>query len=183
MKILLGVTGSIASVLTDKMFNALSDAGHTTALVVTPSALKIGENYSKEVDTLKNADSYFDDEHEWERYKTHQEVVHIELTKWADIFVVAPCSANTLAKIANGLCDNLLTCCARAWNVDEKRMLIAPAMNTQMWNHPITHEHVHAVKQWGVEIVYPQVKKLYCGDEGAGAMADISEIINRIEYQ
>lgn len=183
MKVLLGVTGSIASVLTDKMLNELSDAGHTTALVVTPSALKIGENYSKEVEHLRNVDSYFDDAHEWDRYKTHQEVVHIELTKWADIFVVAPCSANTLAKIANGLCDNLLTCCARAWDIQKKRMIIAPAMNTQMWKHPITHEHVHAVKQWDVEIVYPQSKKLYCGDEGPGAMADISDIIKRINQQ
>jgi phosphopantothenoylcysteine decarboxylase len=185
MKILLGVTGSIASVLTDKMLVELSDAGHTTALVVTPSALKIGENYSKEVEHLKNTDSYFDDAHEWSRYKTHQEVLHIELVKWADLFLIAPCSGNTLAKIAGGVCDNLLTCIARAWDFD-KRFIIAPAMNTRMWQHPVTARHIETIRQWGskgIEVIAPQSKKLYCGDEGPGAMADISEIIKQLYHK
>jgi len=64
-------------------------------------------------------------------------VLHIDLAKWADIFVIAPCSANTLAKLAYGICDNLLTSVARAWDAD-RPLVIAPAMNTHMWTHPHT---------------------------------------------
>lgn len=67
--------------------------------------------------------------------------IRLDLRKWADAFIIAPLDANTLAKIANGLADNLLTCVARAWDFN-KPFYFAPAMNTCMWEHPLTNEHV-----------------------------------------
>lgn len=84
-----------------------------------------------------------DDEKEWLMWeKLGDEVLHIELRRWADAFVIAPLSANTLAKLANGLCDNALTCTARAWDPSEAPLIAAPAMNTVMWEHPLTSQQI-----------------------------------------
>ena len=111
-----------------------------------------------------------------------EEVIHIELVKWADVFVIAPCSANTLAKISNGICDNLLTCCARAWDLNDwfKCLVVAPAMNTNMWSHPCTQEHLNRLRGWGIKVVEPVMKKLYCGDIGIGALAHLDDIFNEL---
>src|SRR6266498_2635001 len=90
------------------------------------------------------------DEDEWpgraegERYSRGDAVAHIELRKWADAFVVAPLDANTLAKLAVGLCDNCLTCVWRAWDVT-RPVVLAPAMNTLMWQHPFTRRHLRSL--------------------------------------
>ena len=85
---------------------------------------------------------YFSDSDEWQGWKTRQDpVLHIELRKIAYCSIIAPLSANTMAKIANGLCDNLLTCVLRAWdfkNGVKGSVIVAPAMNTYMYEHPIT---------------------------------------------
>ena len=86
------------------------------------------------------------------------------------MFVVAPLSANTLAKMANGMCDNLLTCVVRAWDFS-KPLLVAPAMNTYMWDSPFTTRHLEQLEALGVTVVDPVSKKLACGDVGNGAMA------------
>eukprot|EP00887_Chlorella_sp_A99_P004817 scaffold4.g4817.t1 len=90
-------------------------------------------------------------------------VLHIELRRWADALVVAPLSANSLAKLAGGLCDNLLTCVVRAWDFS-KPLLVAPAMNTYMWESPFTAEHLAACARLGVRVVPPIAKRLACGD-------------------
>ncbi|KAH0619891.1 hypothetical protein JD844_014288 [Phrynosoma platyrhinos] len=92
-------------------------------------------------------------------------VLHIELRRWADLMLVAPLDANTLAKIANGLSDNLLTCVIRAWELS-KPLLFCPAMNTAMWEHPITAQQVEKLKGFGYMEIPCIVKKLVCGDEG-----------------
>lgn len=102
-------------------------------------------------------------------------VLHIELRKWADICLIAPLSANTLAKIANGLADNLLTSTLRAWDFS-KPICAAPAMNTYMWNHPVTLPQINLLETWGYTVIYPISKKLVCGDTGVGAMADIDSL-------
>ena len=78
------------------------------------------------------------------RYDRDDAVLHIELRKWADVFVIAPLDANTLAKLAVGLCDNCLTCVWRAWDL-AKPVVLAPAMNTLMWQHPFTRRHLRAI--------------------------------------
>ncbi len=89
-------------------------------------------------------------------------------------------TANTLAKLAHGQADNLLTSVARAW-LPSKPVILAPAMNTQMWLHPTTQEHLDTLRTRGPGvIVHPQTKKLACGDTGIGAMAKIEDIVNAV---
>lgn len=104
-------------------------------------------------------------------------VVHIELRKWADIFLVAPLSANSLAKMAQGMCDNLLTSVVRAWDF-AKPLLLAPAMNTFMWDSPFTAQQLQVLRSLGAQVVPPVSKALACGDVGTGAMAEPATIIN-----
>jgi phosphopantothenoylcysteine decarboxylase len=89
-------------------------------------------------------------------------VLHIELRKWAQIYLIAPLSANSLAKLANGLCDNLVSLVARCWDMKLredgkliKPILVCPAMNTLMWEHPATSEHLTKLHKWGYTIVDP----------------------------
>lgn len=178
MNVLHGFTGSVASVLAQKFKDNYKTNKDEVKYVLTSSSFHI-LNGVKEPLILSDA---WTDHNEWAEYKNKKTVLHIDLVKWADVFVIAPLSANTLAKLANGLCDNLLTCCARAWNF-EKRMIVAPAMNTQMWNHPITLEHIKKIESWGVTVVPPTSKKLYCGDIGIGAMAKVEDIINEVTRQ
>jgi phosphopantothenoylcysteine decarboxylase len=97
--------------------------------------------------------------------------LHIELRKWADVFAIAPLDANTLAKLAVGLCDNCLTCVWRAWD-RTRPVILAPAMNTLMWEHPATARHLRqlADDMRALRIVPPATKRLACDDVGVGAM-------------
>ena len=106
-------------------------------------------------------------------------VLHIELRNWADVFVIAPLDANTLGKLAHGMCDNLLTCIARAWDI-EKPLLFCPAMNTVMWHHPSTKRNINILKEFGYKEIPPVSKHLACGEEGIGAMANIKDIVQHI---
>ncbi len=108
-------------------------------------------------------------------------VVHIELRRWADLLLVAPLDANTLAKLAGGLCDNCLTCVWRAWE-PVRPVILAPAMNTLMWQNPFTGRHLSQLAEMNahgfrIKIVPPAVKKLACDDFGVGAMAERPEIM------
>lgn len=116
-------------------------------------------------------------------------VLHIDLRNWADICVVAPLSAHTLSKITNGLCDDLLTCILRAWDFgNSKPIVLAPAMNTAMWNHPLTNVQLNTVKSFAGEeskdsvvVVQPVAKTLACGEIGVGALAELDDIISTVE--
>ncbi|XP_041978851.1 phosphopantothenoylcysteine decarboxylase isoform X2 [Aricia agestis] len=122
-----------------------------------------------------------EDSTEWSAWqKRGDPVVHIELGKWADLLVIAPLDANTLAKISQGICDNLVTSTVRAWDL-KKPLLFCPAMNTRMWEHPITSQQIAALKEWGYEEIAPISKTLMCGDTGVGAMAEVSTIVGKIK--
>lgn len=116
-------------------------------------------------------------------------VLHIELRKWADVLLIAPLSANTLAKLSNGLCDNLLTLVCRAWPMEKSQspphhlvtpIIICPSMNTLMWEHPVTGAQLKVLGGWGYEIVGPIEKKMMCGDVGNGAMSEIDDIVGYV---
>lgn len=197
MKILLGVTGSVAATLTEKLVNALCAAGHEVQIVATVPAwyflgiVRIGLisrichkliRYPRRTPSYLFGVPLWTDFEEWPgtRYRKNQEIPHIALRDWADAIVIAPLSANTLAKLANGLCDNLLTCVLRAWDRG-RPVIIAPAMNTKMWEHPATAEHLAKLKEWyDLRLVAPVAKKLACGDTGIGAMAPIEAIVKAI---
>uniref|UniRef100_A0A8C8WGA8 Phosphopantothenoylcysteine decarboxylase n=1 Tax=Panthera leo TaxID=9689 RepID=A0A8C8WGA8_PANLE len=107
-------------------------------------------------------------------------VLHIDLRRWADLMLVAPLDANTLGKVASGICDNLLTCVIRAWDC-RKPLLFCPAMNTAMWEHPVTAQQVGLLKAFGYVEIPCVVKKLVCGDEGLGAMAEVGTIVDKVK--
>ncbi|XP_015728061.1 phosphopantothenoylcysteine decarboxylase isoform X3 [Coturnix japonica] len=109
-------------------------------------------------------------------------VLHIELRRWADLMVVAPLDANTLAKLANGICDNLLTCVIRAWDL-HKPLLFCPAMNTAMWEHPITAQQVEQLKGFGYTEIPCVVKKLVCGDEAHSLLQELLPRIKLVQIQ
>lgn len=179
MNILHGFTGSVASRLSYKFGEAYTAMdGVKTKCVHTESSKHFGSSVSYNFPYEHPHD--FEDSDEWSAYKNDDTVLHIDLIKWADIFVIAPLSANTLAKLANGICDNLLTCCARAWNFD-KPLIVAPSMNTRMWEHPITKEHTDKIRSWGIRVIDPIEKELFCGDVGNGAMANIDSIITEVK--
>jgi len=188
MNILHASTGSIAVTTTTKFTKAYSAAGYNYKSVITSAAQKLKVDILPFIihmgtplyDKPWLADNHYMDYNEWTVYEDYNKVLHIELVKWADVLVIAPLSANTLAKIANGICDNLVTNCARAWDFS-KPFIVAPSMNTNMYNHPITKTHIDSIKSWGVKVVDPVVKTLYCGDTGIGAMADVNDIINTIK--
>lgn len=177
MNILHGYTGSVATTLLNKFKKEYySDKNISNKFIFTQSSL----NFVKLDDFWFRSDEVYDDAEEWNTYQSSKKVLHIDLSKWADVFVIAPLSANTLAKLANGICDNLLTCVARAWDFN-KPFIVAPSMNTRMYEHPITKEHLDKISSWGIKIVPPIEKTLFCGDTGIGAMAQIDDIMKLIK--
>jgi phosphopantothenoylcysteine decarboxylase len=105
------------------------------------------------------------DEDEWKWQDRNDPVLHIELRKWADVMVIAPLDANTMAKLAAGICDNLLTCVVRAWD-PSCPLVVCPAMNTFMWEHPLTSRHLDSLRILNYIIIPPISKTLACGDTG-----------------
>lgn len=106
-------------------------------------------------------------------------ILHIQLRDWAQVMVIAPLDANTMAKLAQGLCDNLLTCIVRAWD-SVRPLIFCPAMNTHMYKHPLTMRHTGILKELGYIEVCVMTKRLACGDVGAGAMAELDNIVNAV---
>ncbi|KAJ3144901.1 hypothetical protein HDU89_007704 [Geranomyces variabilis] len=173
-RIILAVTGSVASVklplLVDRMRDAYKGAVELK-IVTTRHAMHFYDpNNVGGVQVLTDAD-------EWNMWKFMSDpVLHIELRNWADAIVIAPLDANTLAKLACGLSDNLLTCILRAWDT-AKPVIVCPAMNTVMWGHPFTRKHLGVCTgELGYAVIEPVVKTLACGDTGVGAMAEVGFI-------
>ena len=158
--ILLGVSGSVAAIKTKELYYLLV-VSYNVKIITTKS----GMNFVRNLNGIDEMTIHQDDE-DWKSLKSKgDKVLHIELRKWADGMIIAPLSANTLAKIANGLCDNLLTCIVRAWDF-KKPLLLAPAMNTYMWKNPLTKKQLEICVDLGFTIVPPISKKLACGDVG-----------------
>ncbi|MCO5591479.1 hypothetical protein L7F22_045462 [Adiantum nelumboides] len=165
-RIILAASGSVAAIKFGVLADSLLDWAEVRA-VATRSALHFIDSQS-----LSPSVKLYVDEDEWTSWaKIGDDVLHIELRKWADAMVIAPLSANTLAKVAGGLCDNLLTCLVRAWDCS-KPVFVAPAMNTFMWENPFTQRHLESVKDLGFVMISPIPMKLACGDYGNGATAE-----------
>ena len=191
VNVILGMTGSVASIKAMELITKLAflAAPRLPSLkVVATKAAKHFFNWEELKNDLSHIHDFHSDEEEWRDWKkVGDPVLHIELRRWADILVIAPCSANTLAKLANGLCDDLLSCIVRAWDFKDpnKLLVIAPAMNTMMWESPFTQKHLETLVELGggtmdnqkrVQIIGPVEKTLACGDVGNGAMASPTDI-------
>lgn len=162
-RILWGITGSVAAIRAPLLAKSLLELADVKA-VVTERARHFLDPLPEQIAMLGDAD-------EWALWRQLGDpVLHIELRRWADLFLIAPCSASTLAKLAGGICDNLLLSTARAWDFS-RPLIVAPAMNTLMWEHPATTAHLATVRHWGVDIVDPVEKQLACADTGIGALA------------
>ncbi len=189
MNIVLGITGSVAAVLTGSLCESLISAGHAVRIVCTnPSQFFLppgmGDRMELAIAGREETVEVFRDDDEWPTggYHKNDPVKHIEFRNWADLLLIAPLSANTLAKIAHGICDNFLCCIARAWP-KEKPVVLAPAMNTEMWIDPITEEQFTALRKRfkKLTVMGPEYALLACGDTGVGAMAHIESIVEAIE--
>jgi phosphopantothenoylcysteine decarboxylase len=147
-RLILGVTGSVAAVRTPVLHTLLCAAGHEVRIVATRQALyffdaaALGQSGSEQGE-FREEPAVFRDSDEWPkpRYERGDDVLHISFRKWADVLIVAPLDANTLAKFAVGIADNFLTCVFRAWDFS-KPVVLAPAMNTLMWESPVTRRHL-----------------------------------------
>ncbi|UVC49972.1 phosphopantothenoylcysteine decarboxylase [Theileria orientalis] len=143
----------------------------------------------KIVRTLASKEYFFDsescdlfevfDDTERVKYKKSDPILHIELRRWADIYLICPLDANTLAKISIGLCDNLLTDIARAWDMS-KPFWVYPSMNTYMYEHKLTEEQLNKLKSFGIKVIPPITKKLACGDYGMGALPEPDQIVESV---
>jgi phosphopantothenoylcysteine decarboxylase len=180
-KILLGLTGSVATVLYEKLVKELQKVGDVS-IVLTEKAEHFVPDTFDGVKVYRERQEWrwprFGDEDRYsDKWQKDDNILHISLRDKYSAFVIAPCSANTLAKLANGMCDNLLTSVARAWDRN-RPLIIAPAMNTHMWDHPITEEHLKKFQTFSDNnwVIYPQKKMLACKTEGMGALAEISTI-------
>lgn len=173
-RILLAASGSVAAIKFANLCRCFSEWAEVKAVATKPS-LHFIDKASLPEDVI-----LYTDEEEWSTWKKiGDSVLHIELRRWADIMVIAPLSANTLGKIAGGLCDNLLTCIVRAWDYN-KPLFVAPAMNTLMWNNPFTERHLMTIDELGISLIPPVSKRLACGDYGNGAMAEPSLIFSTV---
>jgi len=171
MNILLGVTGSIAAYRAAELVRRFKREGHEVRVVMTESATRfVGELTFRTLSCNPVSVLMFPDTEEWRPE-------HVSLGDWADVLVVAPCTANVIAKMAHGISDDLLSCTALAM---DGRTVVAPAMNDRMWAHSATEENVATLKSRGVEIVDVATGELACGYDGKGRMAPIDDIVRAV---
>jgi phosphopantothenoylcysteine decarboxylase len=171
--IVLGVTGSIAAYKAAELTSLLTKKGCDVHVVMTEDAVEfITPLPLKTLSRNPVVTSLYDEEEGWKP-------THIELADKAQILLIAPATANTIAKIALGLANDALTCIALALNPQAK-LLIAPAMNGKMWLHPATQQHVATLKERGAEFIGPEEGLLSCGYEGLGRLWPVEKVAERV---
>jgi phosphopantothenoylcysteine decarboxylase len=171
--VVLGVTGSIAAYKAAELTSLLAKAGCDVQVVMTADALKfITPLAFKTLSRHPVVTDLYDEEEGWKP-------THIKLADEANLLVIAPASANTLAKLAHGLADDALSCIALALNPKAK-VLVAPAMNGKMWLHAATQANVQTLKSRGVEFIGPEEGMLSCGYEGLGRLWPVAEVASRV---
>ncbi len=170
--IVLGITGSIAAYKAAYIANALTKSGHNVDVIMTKGGM--GFITPLTLQTLSKNRVYTD----MFQLDYPQEVKHISLSKKADLFLIAPATANIIGKIANGIADDMLTSVALA--MKDIPMLIAPAMNTRMYENQVVQDNMKKLQEYGYKIIEPREAILADGDLGKGALADIDEIIRLV---
>lgn len=176
--ILLGVTGSIAAYKAADLASKLTQAGAIVNTIMTPTALQFVTPITFQ--SVTGRDVYTDADL-W-GMKAH--ILHVDLTRKADLFIIAPITANTMAKLAHGMADNLLTISSIAYRAEDSKhpFLIAPAMDAGMYSHPATQENLQRLTTRGAIAVGPAWGHLASGLAAQGRMSDVTEIFDHIRY-
>ncbi|OTP10089.1 phosphopantothenoylcysteine decarboxylase [Enterococcus sp. 10A9_DIV0425] len=172
-KILLGVSGSISAYKSADITSQLVKSGYQVDVImtksstqfITPLTLQSLSKRAVHTDVMQESNPAV--------------INHIELAKQADLFLIAPATANVIGKLANGIADDLLSTFAMAL-LPKTPKLIAPAMNTNMYHHPINQKNLATLKEIGYQEIEPKEALLACGDYGKGALADIPTIIEQV---
>src|SRR6266699_2717019 len=172
-KIILGVTGSIAAHKAVDIASSLTKQGCDVNVVMTQDALHfITPLPFKTLSRHPVITDLYDEEEGWKP-------AHIELADEADLLLIAPATANMIAKLAHGLANDALSCVALALNPQAK-LLLAPAMNGKMWLHPATQQNAAALKGRGCQFIGPEQGMLSCGYEGLGRLWPVDDIVKRV---
>jgi|ERR1043166_2272102 phosphopantothenoylcysteine synthetase/decarboxylase len=170
--VVLGVTGSIAAYKAADLASLLVRAGCDVRVVMTTDAMRfITPLPFKTLSRHSVVTDLYDEEEGWKP-------THIQIADEADLLLIAPATANVLAKLATGIADDALTCVALALNPAAK-ILAAPAMNGKMWAHPATRHNTKILEGRGVEFIGPEKGMLSCGYEGLGRLWPVQKIADR----
>lgn len=173
MTIILGITGSIAAFRAADLASQLTKAGHQVHCVMTRAATEFITPLTLQVLSRQPVLISLEDE------KNSWKPGHIELADSADLFLVAPACADTLAQFAHGLAPDPLSAIYLALP-RQTPALIAPAMNGKMWDHPATQRNLQQLKEDGVHLIPPACGDLACGYQGTGRLAELSEILKAV---
>ena len=171
-RIILGITGSIAAYKAADLASQLTKAGHEVTCVLTKSALEFVTPLT--LSTLSKHPVITDLFAEKEGWQPG----HIQLADEADLLLIAPATANILASMAHGFANDALTAIALATRAP---ILIAPAMNGKMWQHPTTLKNVETLRSYGAQFVEPAEGMLACGYEGVGRLAEVETILQAVK--
>jgi|TARA_B110000093_G_scaffold152110_1_gene166950 phosphopantothenoylcysteine decarboxylase/phosphopantothenate--cysteine ligase len=170
--ILLVITGGIAAVKAPELIRSLSQHGFKITPVLTKAAEKFVTPLS--IAALARSRVYAD----LFDLKDESEMGHIELSRLADLILVAPATANVMAKMAHGISDDLASTILLATDTS---VMIAPSMNVRMWDHPSTQRNLNLLADDGVKLVGPNVGEMACGEYGLGRMAEVTDIVSAVE--
>jgi len=172
-KIILGVTGSIAAHKAADLASLLTKAKYDVRVVMTADAQRfITPLPFKTLTRNPVVTDLYDEDEGWKP-------THIDLADSADMLLIAPATANVIAKMAHGIADDALSCIALALNPKAK-ILVAPAMNGKMWLHAATQENVTTLKNRGVSFIGPDEGMLSCGYEGIGRLWPVEKIVESV---
>ncbi len=171
--IIVGVTSSIAAYKSVQLVSDLIKKGYDVEVIMSKNATQFITPLT--FSTLTKHKTYAETFDRVESY----DVEHISLAQKASCFIIAPATANVIAKVAHGLADDMLTTTFLACDCPK---IIAPAMNTKMYENPITQDNLAICKSYGMHIVHPVTGRLACSDVGNGKLADIPTLIDQIEY-
>ena len=173
INILLGVSGGIAAYKAVDLASKLTAYKNVVKTVMTENACQLVT--PKSFEAVTNSEVFTS---MWSRPAQYS-IGHVRLVDWADVIIVAPATANIIGKVANGICDDLLsTILCVCW---KKKVMLAPAMNNNMWLNPAVQGNVAKIKEMGFELIGPVEGRLACGTVGSGRMAEPTDIINAIE--
>jgi phosphopantothenoylcysteine decarboxylase/phosphopantothenate--cysteine ligase len=175
MKILIGITGGIAAYRAAELARILVKRGHVVRCCLTEAGSRFITPLTLASLTGQPCFGANPDYHEW---RPNPIIEHVDLARWADVVAVAPATADIMGKTANGLADDLLSTLLLATTA---RVLWAPAMNKAMWAHPAVQANVQTLKAFGHTVVEPAEGMLACGEEGAGRLAEVTDIADAVE--